>query len=412
MPSISRRLLLAGGSALLALPARGGTEAAIPFQPWSRGELHIHHIDTGRGNATFILGPDGTTMLVDCGASRDGPEVSAPPRPDGSRSPGEWVARYALEHARAAGRDSMDYLIATHLHPDHIGDPPEGGAASEGFVPTGVSDVDRLMPSAVVIDRSYPDYGRLPPPNAPFTANYLAWLDARRRGGRRVEAVRVGSDRQISLRSPRAFPGFSVRALAANGRVWTGQGEASRDLFPDIAGLAPEDRPTENMCSVALRIGYGKFGYFTGGDLVADTRDGAFPWMDVESPAARAAGRVEVAAADHHGYFDACGPDFVRALDARAYVIPGWHVTHPGQMQLQRLLGAWRGKAQRDVFALEMLPENRLVNARFANQLRSTQGHVVVKVAPGGDSYRILVLDSGRDRGGVLFESASYLCRG
>lgn len=408
---ISRRSFgqgaLAAGAALL--PIRGRTEGA-PLRPWLPGELDIHHIDTGRGNATFILGPDGTTLLIDCGTSRDGLDVSAPPRPDASRRPGEWVARYALDQAGAAGRDSLDYLVATHVHPDHVGD-PDGPAGPEGFVPVGVSDVDRLMPVAVAIDRAYPDYGPLPPPDAPFTANYLAWLDARRRAGRRVEALKVGSDRQIAPRSPHLFPGFSVRALAANGRVWTGRGEESRSLFPDLAGVPAEDRPTENMCSAALRIGYGKFSYFTGGDLVADTRDGAFAWMDVESPVARAAGRVEVAMADHHAYFDACGPGFVRFLDARAYIIPGWHVTHPGQLQLQRLLGAWRGKAVHDVFALEMLPGNRLLNARFTRYLRSTQGHVVVRVAPGGDSYRIFVLDSGREKGGVLFESDPYLCR-
>jgi len=54
-----------------------------------------------------------------------------------------------------------------------------------------------------------------------------------------------------------------------------------------------------------------------------------------------ACGRVEVAAADHHAYFDACGPQFTKSLDAQAYVIPSWHVTHPAQAQLERLIGAW-----------------------------------------------------------------------
>ncbi len=95
--------------------------------PWTPGELDIHHIDTGRGNATFLLAPDGTTMLIDCGTSNDGPDVSAPARPDASRQPGEWVARYALKQAHAAGRNSLDYAIATHIHPDHVGDVPVTG---------------------------------------------------------------------------------------------------------------------------------------------------------------------------------------------------------------------------------------------------------------------------------------------
>ncbi len=35
--------------------------------PWQEGYLDIHHISTGRGNASFILFPDGTSLVVDCG---------------------------------------------------------------------------------------------------------------------------------------------------------------------------------------------------------------------------------------------------------------------------------------------------------------------------------------------------------
>lgn len=409
------RGLLATAAAPLAARLAGAAPAAdAAFTPWTPGLLDIHHIDSGRGNATFILAPDGTTILIDCGASNDGPEVSAPARPDGSRRPGEWVAAYALRHARAAGRDALDYLIVTHIHPDHIGDVglSAAGAAKDAYQPTGVSDVDRLMPAKMVIDRSYPDYGPLPPPAAPFAANYLAWLDERRRSGREVARLDVGSDRQIKLRHASGSADFAIRALAGNGRIWNGTGSDSHSLFPDIASLAPEAKPSENMLSLALRLSYGHFSYFTGGDLVADTRDGRFPWMDVETPVARAAGRVEVAVADHHGYFDACGPDFVRLLDAQAYIIPSWHLSHPGQAQIQRLLGDWPGVARHDVFATEMLPGNRLANERFAAKLRSTQGHVVIRVAPGGGSYGIFVLDSTREDTPVTLKCGPYLCRG
>jgi len=399
-----------GGVEMLSVPMSAAEGAVLP--PWSPGELDIHHIDTGRGNATFVLGPDGTTMLIDCGTSDDGPEVSAPARPDASRQPGEWVARYALRQAHAAGRSMLDYAIATHVHPDHVGDVLAGSVpGSGGFVATGLSQVDTLMPMETVIDRSYPDYGLLQPPKAPFTANYLAWLDARRRAGKRVERVEVGADKQIRLRDAGKFPGFSVRALAANGRVWTGKGTESRSVFRDVASVSAAEMPNENHCSIALRIGYGRFSYFTGGDLNADTYDGREPWLDVETAAVEACGRVEVAAADHHGYFDACGREFVKQLDAQAYVIPAWHVTHPGQTQLERLIGAWPNEKTHDVFALEMLPANKLWNARWLRQMRSTQGHVVVRVAADGESYRIFVVDSTKEEGRVTLACGPYLCR-
>jgi metallo-beta-lactamase superfamily protein len=411
--TFGRGLLAAAVAPLAARWAAATAPTVGGFAPWSPGVLDIHHIDSGRGNATFILAPDGTTLLIDCGASNDGPDVSAPARPDGSRRPGEWVAAYALREARAAGRDALDYLIVTHIHPDHIGDvgPPATAVMNGSYQLTGVCDVDRLMPAKVVLDRSYPGYGPLPPLAARFTSNYLAWLDERRRTGREVARLDVGSDRQITLRSASRYPHFAVRALAGNGRIWNGTGTDSHTLFPDVATLAADERPTENMLSLALRLSYGRFRYFTGGDLIADTRDGRFPWMDVETPVARVAGRVEVAVANHHGYFDSCGPDFVRLLDAQAYVIPSWHVTHPGQAQLQRLLGAWPGVARHDVFATDLLPANRQLNERFVKQMRSTQGHVVVRVAPGGDSYDIFVLDSSREVGSVKLKRGPYLCR-
>lgn len=98
--------LALGGAALLehgAMAAEVG--AALP--PWSPGELDIHQIDTGRGNASFLIGPDGMTRLIDCGASKDGPDSSAPCRPNASRRPGEWVARYALRATPGARGEKL-----------------------------------------------------------------------------------------------------------------------------------------------------------------------------------------------------------------------------------------------------------------------------------------------------------------
>jgi beta-lactamase superfamily II metal-dependent hydrolase len=395
----------------------GANVTGASLSPWSPGMLDIHHIDTGRGNSTFILAPDGTTILIDCGASNDSLEESAPYRPNNARLPGEWVARYALRRAAAANRNSLDYLIVTHIHPDHVGDIPAGTSEIPGasFIATGVSQVDKLMPATKVIDRGYPHYEALKPPNAPFAKNYLDWLSARQAAGRAVEPLQVGSSNQIVLQSqsprPSSHPTFTIRSIAGNGRVWNHPGTGSRPIIPNRATPGANMQPDENSCSIALRLDYGAFSYFTGGDLACSSHDGRSPWLDVETPAVEACGRVEVAVADHHGYYDACGPAFTRSLDAQAYVIPAWHATHPGQAQLERLLGAWPGETIHDVFSTELLPANRLFNSRWANQLRSTQGHVVVRVEPGGSHYRIFAVDSTQEDGPISFASNLYHSR-
>ncbi|MBV9529155.1 MBL fold metallo-hydrolase [Sphingomonas sp.] len=400
---LDRRLFLSGGllgGGFLLAGMRSAAAGSQILSAWTPGTLDIHHIDTGVGNATFILGPDGTAILIDCGATRGGPPASTPLRPDSSRSAGEWVARYALRQARAAGRNTLDCMIATHVHPDHVGSPvPSDPQAPEGYRLTGLSDVDAHMPADLVIDRGFPNYARLPLIDASFATNHLAWMRARARNGRRVEQVAVGSDRQVETRRTGAF---NIRFVGGDGRAWTGVGDQSRDLLPPKASWTTEATPEENHMSIAMVLSYGPFRYFAGGDLVADTHDGRVPWLDVETPIVRVAGPVDVAAADHHGYFDADGPEFVRALDADAYVIQAWHATHPAMATLQRMLNDWEGRVPRDVFVTRLDPASRALNERFLPMVKSIEGHVVVRVGPEG-AYRVYVTDSRDERDTITY---------
>jgi glyoxylase-like metal-dependent hydrolase (beta-lactamase superfamily II) len=94
--------------------------------PWSRGMLDIHHISTGQGSCTFLICPDGTTVMVDCGAytpPADARQYNVGPKPDASLRTGEWIARYCARQMRSIGRVEIDTFILTHLHGDHAGDP-------------------------------------------------------------------------------------------------------------------------------------------------------------------------------------------------------------------------------------------------------------------------------------------------
>jgi glyoxylase-like metal-dependent hydrolase (beta-lactamase superfamily II) len=363
-------------------------EIGAPLPARADGELDIHHIDTGRGNCALIVGPDGTAMMIDAGITDANTETSGSPRPDGSRRPGEWMGRYAL---RQVPSGKLKYLVVTHLHADHMG---------------GVPDVDALLPIETVIDRGFPDYGQAQPPVSPYTDAYLAYLRARVAQGRAVEKAVVGSERQIQI------PALKVRSIAASGYVWSGVGDGAETHLPNFASIPPADRPGENVFSQALRLSYGKFSYWNGGDLSCDTEDGRLPWWDTESPAVRAAGRTEVATADHHGYFDACGPQYVRSLDAQAYIVQAWDIGHPGSAQMQRMVGDWPGRTLHDVFVTDLLPANALMNRRFAPKLKSQSGHVVVRVSRDGESYRIFVVDSSHEVGDVTGVFGPYRCRG
>lgn len=395
----------AGAAPAPASPAaRAGSDADRPGErlaPWQPGGLDIHHLATGRGNATLVVLPDGGRFLIDAGATLDSLDVSAAPRPNASRRPGEWIARYAERQLLPTGRSGLDQLLVTHLHPDHLGEVDDSlpWSARGRYRLTGVTDVAERMEIGTLVDRAWPDYDGPIPPTAPFLANYLAFVRARAAGGGRVERFGVGRDDQFGGR-PGSAPAqaFGVRNLAANGAVWSGEGTCSASRFPPADTLPPADLPNENMLSTAVLVHSGPFRYFTGGDLTSYTFDGAQPWRDVLGAAARVAGPVDVATADHHGMFDGLSAEVVRTLRPRAWVIPTWHIAHPDMLQLERMLSQRLYPGPREVYATDVMPANRLMNGRLMRQLRSVDGHVIVRVAPGGQSFTVVVTDPSDER--------------
>jgi beta-lactamase superfamily II metal-dependent hydrolase len=380
--------------AVTTLPVGPGTG----LTPWQPGFLDIHHINTGRGNSALVVMPDGTSLLVDAGASGTrGPAMNAA-RPDESRRPGEWIARYVARQMKATSRAGLDYALLTHLHGDHVGDvTPQNPVSSHGeFKLTGISDVAEVMRIGKLIDRGYPEYRFPAQVSDPSALNYIEFVWSAVKRGMSAERVRVGSMSQITqLHARERYPEFAVRIIAGDGEVWTGEGEASAAHFPPQAGRSADQLANENSCSIALRLSYGRFGYFTGGDLNCDTNYGRDPWRDVESAAGKVVGPVSVSTCNHHGYFDATGPEFVRGVRPRVWILQSWHASHPAMSVLANLYSPILYPGPRDVFCVGLNPATALAAARFSDLFKSSQGHVLVRVAPGGAEYSVLVLEDG-----------------
>ena len=355
LESLPAKSLFAAAPILKALPA------------WKPGVLEIHHLATNRGNSALLILPDGTTMMVDAGAIYGTTPYLSDPLPSGQRRPGEWIGRYAKRRLEASGLTAIDTFLLTHLHGDHVGYlSPDSPLSSEGtYRLTGVSDVAAIVPINRFVDRAWPDYTYPVPANVDFQKNYRAFLQAQSKAGRKIERFRPGSKDQFTLLHKSAgYPSFEIRNLIANGEVWTGEGEQTRKLFPELSTLKPADYPAENPCSCAIRLRYGKFGYYTGGDLTNDTNYGRDPWRDSESPAAEVCGPVSVAVANHHGYFNANGDRYVRALQPQVFVIPAWDSAHPTVNVLNTLFSKAIYPGNRDVFSTLVKQENRIANKK------------------------------------------------
>lgn len=427
MKELSRRELLVGVAASMVLGIRTGLAQTTQAQadsepdrvgerlrPWRPGLLDIHHIATGRGDSTLLVTPDGTTILIDAGATMQPDAALLEARPDLSRRPGEWIARYVQRRLAETGRASLDVLLITHLHPDHIGAIADSTplAASGRYRLSGVTDVAAAMSVRRVIDGYFPDYGYPPFEDTLASENYIAYVRDRSRRGETVERFDVGSAGQLRLEHGSSALPFEVRNLAAQGVVWSGRGQEVTARFPARDRLPAKDYPNVNAGSVALRVRLGGFSYFCGGDLTDWADAGTRPWMDALSPAATVAGPVDVAVAPHHGLYDASGSAMVRSLAAQVWIISAWHASHPSITTLDRLFNERLFPGPRSVYATGLSPAADLTAGRLTRRLASHEGHVIVRVAADGKSYRIVVTSNLDEDDHVRLVSEPIVARG
>ena len=193
-----------------------------------------------------------------------------------------------------AARGGLDFAALTHFHGDHMGTlmPDSPPSASGAYKLTGITDVGEELRIGTLLDRGWPDYDFPPPSASPMIQNYRAFLkwQSEHRGMQVVRFEAGRSDQIVLRRAPRDFPTFEIRNIAANGRVWTGGGTATRNRFPP--GIVPVE---ENNCSLAFRLSYGAFTYFNGGDMAGFLAPNARAWTEMESAVAWVTG-PEVAA--------------------------------------------------------------------------------------------------------------------
>ena len=384
-------------SAVVGLAQTATVDAPLPA--WTPGTLDIHQIATGRGNAALFVLPDGTTLLVDAGAAGDG-IAQTDPHPDASLKPGAWIARYLARH----GVKELDYALITHFHGDHMGQVLRTSPMDRtgSYKLSGITEVAETVPIHKLLDRGWPDYSYPVPLKDETMANYRLFLNSRK-DHMRVERFRPGLASQIVLVHDAArYPDFEVRNIVGNGEVWTGSGDATRQLFPKLDVIPPTDAPSENMCSNGFRLRYGDFRYFTGGDLPG-TPDPGFPrWHNMEAAVAGVIGRVDVHVVNQHGSMGEESEAFLEALRSTVLIVPGWAPSHPAPDVLKRIVNSRLPPSHRYIFATDLRDAAKIVIGPRANQLAGPVGHVVVRVDPGGARYSVYVLDDRDQRDLVI----------
>lgn len=368
-----------------------------PYSGWKEGEIDIHQINTGMGESSFIILPDGTSLLIDVGDVAG--EFMNPSRPNASKLSGEWVSRYVK--SVNPNVEKVDYLMITHFHPDHVGDTDVAIDTTKNrsfnYVLSGAALSGEFLKFGKILDRGWPDYNYPQNiANLPDVNNYINFIKWKiESAGQKVEQFVVGSNSQIKLNYEVAsYPLFKVQNLFGNGIVWSGTDTSTTDYIHKNSKnlLSTID---ENTLSTGIMIHLGKFNFYTGGDIYGNILDENGANINMESVVAPICGEAEVCKANHHAFTYSMSPDFVKVLNSKIYILPYLNSKH---LKTPVLSGIVSNPINGDKCLLvpSYLSNDQrisIMNNKFYNQIPKVTGHIIVKVHNGGDRFTLYILN-------------------
>ena len=385
---------------------------------WSEGVMDIHFINSTTGESVFVIMPDGTQLLIDAASSTVSTNSKDNTTNSGIRS--RWdptktntrgsqiIADYIRKCMEWTGNNKIDYFVTTHYDNDHIGGYSESLPVSKNSTSYRVIGAAEILDEFEVgkfMDRGYPDYN-YPHATQHYKDNVQNYIKAVKwhvaNKGLNAEIFKAGLNTQIVPKTNKY--NVNIQNIAVNGEVWTGVGSNVKYTFPelkDIECASPpeptntENCPPENACSCVMKITYGNFDYFAGGDLQYNGKS-YFSWKNIELPCAQIAGKVDVMKANHHGVTNTNQADALKALDPKHIVVCSWVDCHPRTKVLNTMITTlpnmdvhvtnfWKGDRPSGV--------DEKVTDEQAARVKCYDGHIVVRVTEGGKYYRIMTLE-------------------
>ncbi len=277
--------------------------------PWWRsrppkpsGELQVHVLDVGpvEGDAILIISPTGKSVLIDAGDAGKGKVVL------------DALKRYKVER--------LDYLIATHPHPDHLG---------------GADEVLNGTKVANVIDNGVDLSTPAPPTPAKTSKGKAAQPPAPKKS--KVKTVTGFFD---EYQSALKLSGAQYEKAEPGKKYDLGGGAFLTVLGPTEPFFTKEQMKAggndTNANSIVLRLDYGDFSMLFMGDAESQTEERMLGKKDLDLEA-------KVIKVAHHGSKYATSENFIKRVQPQTVIISdgSWNrYGHPAQAVLDRLKAA------------------------------------------------------------------------
>ncbi|HKO99743.1 MAG TPA: ComEC/Rec2 family competence protein [Pyrinomonadaceae bacterium] len=294
---------------VVVLSAAGylGWKYALPWwrtqPPAASGkELRVHVLDVGpvNGDSVLIVAPSGKTVLIDAGDTSKG--------------------KLVLEALKRNNIQQLDYFIATHPHPDHIG---------------GADEVIKGIKVLSVIDNGQgPDVPEsLLPPKT--TGKPTAKSTPKRSTRKTISVTTFYEEYKEALTQS----GAQYEKAEPGKKYDLGGGAILTILAPTEPLFTREQTKTggnvPNVNSVVARLDYGDFSMLLPGDAEEQT-DHRLLTKDPDL-------KVRILKVAHHGSKYATSKDFIDRIKPQVAIIScgAWNrYGHPSQVVLDRLKSA------------------------------------------------------------------------
>jgi competence protein ComEC len=269
--------------------------------PPSGGELQVHVLDVGpiEGDSILLTSPTGKTVLIDAGDAGKGKVVL------------EALKRYNVQH--------LDYFVATHPHPDHIGGADEVIKAIKvlNVIDNGLGpDLPEALaaqnkPTATPAGKNKPVPKKLDK-SATITKFFDDYKNAISQSGAHYEKAQPGTKYDIG-------GGARLTILAPSEPFFT------REQMKTGGNMT-------NANSVVIRLDYGDFSMLLTGDAEEQTEHRMLT-KDLNL-------KAKILKIAHHGSKYATSQDFVNRVKPEVAIISDgeWNrYGHPSQAVLDRL---------------------------------------------------------------------------
>jgi beta-lactamase superfamily II metal-dependent hydrolase len=386
-------------------PARAATGTPCSTSgTWVQGELNIYWFDVEQGDAQLVIGPGGTTMLIDLGENAWNTTTG---------TNAERVAAEIRAICGVSGSVHLDYVMASHHHLDHVGyagNPHDGSTRGNGVYQLLHPDhldfsVGRLIDRDGGVWKDANGDGDCevgsnagPSPDIEWhnagtqsstARRWICWLYGPR--GQRDRANIEG--KVLRLTNDQPWPSFDLGAgaeavvLQANAK-----GVMQADGVTPVSGNHVDDSvpPSENDYSIAVRFTFGDYQYATAGDTDGEyaTSGHGYSYNDVEASVKDLFGDVETMRVNHHGSSHSTSNAYTGALAPETAVISCGNNSygHPAN----RVLDELREVANDNGTGADIYVTNKPCDTDAAidySGLLNTDGTVHAHTTGGGAGY-------------------------